>query len=119
MSDKDLTKKFNEYQDKLRKTSIVINRIPEKYKTEFMKIAKEEFANDYGLLLRELIRTWQGIFVDPNEELKIKIDMLANEFVELKEFVLRTAKKSETKEEFIVTADGTKIKKPNMEDKKK
>jgi hypothetical protein len=34
---------------------LVINRIPEKYKIMFKELAKEEFADDYGNLLRQLL----------------------------------------------------------------
>ena len=34
---------------------LVINRIPEKYKSMFKELAKEEFADDYGNLLRQLL----------------------------------------------------------------
>ena len=34
---------------------LVINRIPDKYKIMFKELAKEEFADDYGNLLRQLL----------------------------------------------------------------
>ena len=81
----DNTKEFQKELDKYKKTTIAINRIPEKYKTRFMEIAKEEFSNDYGMCLRELIRTWDGIFTHPNDEINTKIDILAEEIRQLKE----------------------------------
>lgn len=71
--------KFLAHLERVKRTSISIQRIPEQYKTRFMEIAKTEFANDYGLCLRELIRTWDGVYIDTNEEVNTKINILAEE----------------------------------------
>jgi hypothetical protein len=46
-------------EDNLKKAiefrGIVINRIPDKYKEIFKELAKEEFSDDYGNLLRQLL----------------------------------------------------------------
>ncbi len=100
--DKEFLKRLHEWQEKSKKTSLNIGRIPEKYKTRFMEIAKEEFSFDYGMCLREMIRTWDGVYLPPDEELNAKIDLLAKEVSELKE-------KIETKKEENVlrAADGS------------
>lgn len=46
--DKEILKKFES-------KGLVINRIPEKYRELFKSLAKEEFCNDYGMTLRELL----------------------------------------------------------------
>ena len=94
-----------------------LTKLPAKYEKQFKKIVEEEFSGNSGLCLRELVRTWQGIYVDPNEELNVKIELLVNELTEFKEFVLRTFReKSETKEDGIKMLDGTKIKHGGKED---
>jgi len=37
---------------------IVINRVPEQYKKLFKEIAKEEFCDDYGMCLRQLLASF-------------------------------------------------------------
>ena len=97
---------FERCLERLKRTSISIGRIPEKYKTRFMEIAKEEFEGDYGMLLRELVRTWDGIYLDPNEELKIKLDLLANEISQIKEELKKMQAEPEKKNQKVM-ADGT------------
>lgn len=80
--------KAKEIKKKVHETSLYIGRIPKKYKIRFKEIAKEEFEEDYGMCIRELIRTWEGIFVDPNHEITLKIDMLANEINQMKKEVV-------------------------------
>jgi len=87
--------KVEEIKKKVGKTSIYIGRIPEKDKTEFKKIADEEFEGDYGFALREMKNTWKGIYVDPNETLQAKIDLLAYEVAELKKIVFQEKNKKE------------------------
>ncbi len=105
--------KVKAIKEKVGKTSIYIGRIPEKYKTEFKEIAREEFAEDYGLCLRELIRTWKGIFIDPNQELKIEIELLRKEYEEFKEHVLRTAQEKEQPDKGIRMLNGKSLKRRN------
>ncbi len=107
-NDEDIKKKFKDYNEKFKKTSLQINRIPEKYKTRFMQISKEEFSNDYGMCLREMIRTWDGNFVNPNEELSTKIDTIATEQGNIRtEFEEIKALANEKPKE-VQMADGTK-----------
>ena len=71
-----------------------------------MEIAEKEFSKDYGMCLRELIRTYDGIYVNPNEEILAKIEILASEISKLKEdFTKHTQepKKENTKQ----MADGS------------
>lgn len=97
--------RFEEWLEKIKKTTISISRVPEQYKTRFMEIAKIEFANDYGMCLREMVRTWDGIYVNPNEEILIKIDIVSNEISELKKQFEEI--KQIKKEQVMVMADGT------------
>ena len=42
-----------------KERSLYINRIPRKIKDEFTNYAEEEFAGDYGMLLRELWESYK------------------------------------------------------------
>ena len=105
MNEEEFQKKFEDWKEKYRRTSLQIARIPEKYKTRFMEIAREEFSDDYGMTLREMVRTWDGVYLRPNEELNMKIDLLADEVNKLK-----AVKPQKPKEKYIHAADGSKIK---------
>ena len=102
----ELKDKFETYRKEvLDKTRLVIGRVPEKYKARFKEIAMEEFADDYGLTLRDMVKTWDGIYVLPDEELNAKIDLLASEIREIKDRL------DKPKDEKIagVTARGRKV----------
>jgi len=109
ITEEEARKKFEEWLEKFKRTSLSINRLPEKDKTEFIQIAKEEFADDYGFALREMKNTWKGMYINQNEELNAKIDLIAEEVKNLKEaFAKQTQKKQE---KYKIAADGkTKIK---------
>jgi len=104
--EEEAKEQFDKALLKLKRTTMTISRIPEKYKTRFMQIAKEEFADDWGMTLREMVRTWDGIYLDPNEELKIKLDMLANEISQIKEELKKIQAEPEKKNQKVM-ADGT------------
>ncbi len=97
---------FEASLERLKRTTLSIGRIPEQYKTRFLEIAKSEFANDYGMLLRELIRTYDGIYANPNEELLAKIEILANELSKLKEDFIKHIQEPK-KENKKIMADGS------------
>lgn len=102
---KEEEKKFQKALDNYKRTTLAISRIPEKYKTRFMEIAKEEFCSDYGMCLREMIRTWDGIYTHPNEELDAKIDLMASEITNLKQQLVESTRKEEEKK--LIAADGS------------
>lgn len=58
---------------------LVINRIPERYKNLFKDLAKEEFADDYGNLLRQLLVSYfeyeqlKNMFLSNNLDIGINI----------------------------------------------
>lgn len=82
---------------------MVINRVPKKYLQRFLVLAKEEFADDYGMVIRELVRIHDGIYIDQNEEINMKIEVLATEIEDIKRKL--SAQKEETNVK--VMADGT------------
>lgn len=80
----DFAEKAELIKKQARETSLFIGRLPKKYKTKFMEIATKEFEDDYGMCLREMIRTWEGIYVEPDVQLSSKIDVLADEINQIK-----------------------------------
>lgn len=107
--EEEVRKKFLEKIENIKRTSLSIQRIPDKYKTKFMQIAQEEFSNDYGMTLREMIRTWEGIYVSPNEELVAKIDVLADEIAKLNQRI-SALENNPAEEKVLKAADGKIIK---------
>ena len=64
---------------------LMISRVPEKYKVLFKSLAKEEFCDDYGMALRELLVSFfeyqqlKSMFL--NNELDINLMINKNEEV--------------------------------------
>ena len=102
MEEKEFEKKFEEWKENYRRTSLVIARIPEKTKTEFMIWCKEELCKDYGMGVKWLFDYYKGSFPNQNEEINAKIDLLADEINKIK------GELREKKEEKILrAADGS------------
>ena len=49
---------YKEFKKDIEFKGLMINRIPDKARAIFKDIAKEEFADDYGLFLRELVYSY-------------------------------------------------------------
>jgi hypothetical protein len=67
---------------------LVINRIPDKYKIMFKELAKEEFADDYGNLLRQLLVSFfeyeqlKTMFLTNNLDIKLMIGSKEEQMIE-------------------------------------
>jgi hypothetical protein len=61
-----------------------IARVPEKTKTRFMQLAKEEFEDDWGQCLKWILDYRDGILCSPNQILEERINILADEIALLK-----------------------------------
>lgn len=106
MNEAEAKTDFNKSLERLKRTTLSIGRIPEKSKTRFLEIAKDEFENDYGMLLKWLIDYRDGLLSNPNEELNAKINVLAEEIEQLKNQIKKLTK--QPKEEELIMADGSK-----------
>ncbi len=104
MDEKEFQKKFEEWKENYRRTSLVIARIPEKTKTEFMKWCEEDLCKDYGMGIKWLLDYYKGTLPNQNEEINEKIEILADEINKLKEKIAKLTQKPKEKE--IVMADG-------------
>ena len=111
--DKGIKKKVEDFEKRLEERALGINEVPPPYKQKFLKISKEEYGNDHGVTLKELIKVYEGIFPTGHEEIEGKIDILANEVNEikkkLKEHLDSLKKKPDTPEGCIRSADGSKL----------
>ena len=80
---------------------IYMDRVPNRTFDAFMKLAKEEFCNDYGMTLKYLVDFYQGIIPVGNEHLELELSNLKLEIeqikVQLKEKVVVEEKKSTRK----------------------
>jgi|TARA_R100001530_G_scaffold2717_1_gene4365 hypothetical protein len=66
------------------KTTLFIGRIPEKTKTRFKEIAKAEFMDDFGMLLKKMVDVYDGFYPSGNEEVEAKLNFLADEISSIK-----------------------------------
>ena len=96
--EQEIKSQFYEKIDNFKRTSLVINRIPEQTKTEFMELAKSEFSSDYGFLVKWLLDYRKGLLSNPNEMLQEEINLLAERVVALeKKFETPKEEKKEIK----------------------
>lgn len=65
-------------------SSLYLKRIPKATKTEFLKLAKDEFVDDYGMTLKWLMDFRKGLLTDPNQILVDQIEVLSQQVAELK-----------------------------------
>jgi len=75
----EFKEKVTEIQEKVKSQGIVINRIPKKTKDDFIAIANEEFAGDYGLLMKwclEQALEYQSMKVTFFENIDLKLNQL-------------------------------------------
>lgn len=98
--------KFNEALEDFKRKSLKITNCEEE-KTRFMKLAKEEFKDQYNMTLKWLLDFRDGILSHPNQQLSDRIDLIAEETAQIK---AQLAEASKEPEEFDMTATGKKIK---------
>jgi len=98
-------RRFLEWQEKAKRTSLSIQRIPEEVKTEFLELAEKEFCKDYGMTLKWLMDFRKGLLSSPNEELSAKIDLLADEITNIKKSLSMPAQEVKLRK----TASGREI----------
>lgn len=87
MTNGQLDKKIDAIKKQVSRTSLYIGRLPEKTKTEFIKLAKEEFVDDFGMTIKWMMDFRSGLLESPNSILSDRIDVLAEEVSRLKEMV--------------------------------
>ena len=78
-----IRKEFFDKVEKLKRTSLSIQRIPENIKTEFLELARNEFCQDYGMTLKWLLDYRKGLLSNPNEMLQSQINLLAERLAAL------------------------------------
>ena len=76
--------KVNEIKKRVHRTTLYIStNLREEDKTRFMEFANSQFKGDYGLSLRWLLDLSEGFFMKPDEVLKDRIDLLADEIAKI------------------------------------
>ncbi len=83
----DSQEKIDSIKKKVSRTSLYIGRVPEKTKTEFLKLSNIEFEKDYGMCLKWLMDFRNGLLENPNSVLSDRIDVLVDEINQLKGMV--------------------------------
>ena len=90
-----------------KEKSLHISRLPKRTKEEFVKYAKDEFAGDYGLLLRELWEKYKDYSM-----IQQTFDVKLNYIIQLLENEKSTASQERKPEKKIITfLDGRKVEK--------
>ena len=107
MENKDFQEKVKEIKESVNpEKKLYIQRIPPQTKKRFMKLAEEEFENDYGFTLKHLIDLRDGMYPTGHEEIEAKINLLADKISELHEKIIKLEHKPEKE---IKTLSGKKI----------
>lgn len=75
----EVKEKILEIQKKVSQNSLYINRIPKKTKIEFIDLAKEEFADDYGMAIKWLMDFRNGLLSNPNQILMEQVQVLTKQ----------------------------------------
>ena len=97
--------RFDEALEDFKRKSLKITNCEEE-KTRFLKLAKEEFKNQYNMTLKWLLDFRDGILSHPNQQLSDRIDLLAEEVAQLKSAL----EKAKPEEEYDMSGTGKKIK---------
>ena len=105
----DFNKKVKEIKEKVGKTSLYIGRIPEKTKTEFKAYCEKEFEGDYGMGIKWLMDFRNGLLTNPNVELSQRIDLIADELVDLRGVIQNLPQKELNKKRAIKSVSGKTI----------
>ena len=80
-----IPEELKKIKEKVGPTSLFIGSVPKEIKTRFKELAKDEFMEHYGLLLKKLIEIHDGYYPKGDEELKAKLDYLADKIVLIEE----------------------------------
>lgn len=79
---------INKIKDKIIKSQeLVISRVPSKTAIAFKEFAKDDFAGDYGLLLKHLMDFYLGLVPTGWEHLEVEIEALKDELSKIKELI--------------------------------
>ena len=109
-SDEEIKQDMKKIQERLRKTALGINFIQEKYKKRFVELAQEEYGNDYGVTLKELLKIYDGFYPKGTEEIDGKLNILANEIKEIKKRLDSPKEdKKDPPEGYVYSADRSKL----------
>ena len=75
---------MEEIKKKVSGEGLYLNRVPKRTRTEFIKLADEEFEKDWGMTLKWLVDFRSGLLSDPNQILMEQMATMATELAQLR-----------------------------------
>lgn len=75
------------HSDREEKPDLIINRLPDNTKRQFLEFAHAEFCGDYGFTFKHLIDFYFGLIPKGTEHLEIEIEGLKGEVQTLKQVI--------------------------------
>lgn len=107
--DEKIAKLKEQFGDRFNPNLLVISRVPLNTMKRFKEMASdEEYCNDYGMLLRDLVKFYDGFLATGHEILNERIDVLEQEIMTLKKDIPWSDKKV-VKPTYLKMADGRKV----------
>ena len=104
-------KQIEEIRKKVHETSIHIStNLREEEKTRFKTLATNQFNGDYAVTIRWLLDLSEGYFTKPDDVLSARIDVLADEIMNIKT-VLNSQKENKPEKSKIKMLSGKTIEK--------
>ena len=111
--DEDIKKKVETFSQKLKERALGINEMKPEVKKRFLEISKNDFGNHHGVTIEWLVKLYDGYFPKGNEEVEVKIGLLADEINtvkgHLKDHLDSQSENPDTPEGYIRSADGSKL----------
>ena len=111
--DKELKNKVDNFSHRLKERALGINEMKPEVKKRFLEISKNDYGNHHGVTVEWLVKLYDNYFPKGNEEVNIKIDLIADEVKKLrKDFDVHIDSQSEnpdTPEGYVRSADGSKL----------
>ncbi len=90
--EQEFIEKVKSIKEMVGPTSLYIGRIPKEIKTRIKELAKEEFMEDYGFLFKKLLEVYEGFYPKGDEEVKAKLDILADRLALVEEKLMKFEK---------------------------
>ena len=83
---------FKEFNKKVRADGLVMSRVPTPTREEFIKLADEQFAGDYGMVLSHLLYNYK-LFIIFINDFNMKLDNIISRLDQLEQKKEGTEKK--------------------------
>ncbi len=111
--DEEIKKKVSDFSQRLKERALGINEMKPEVKKRFLEISKNDFGNHHGVTIEWLVKLYDNYFPKGNEEVNIKIDLIADEVNTVKEHLknhLDSQKENpDTPDGYVRSADGSRL----------